>query len=270
MDVITSRQNPRIKQLVKLRLRRERERCGVILIEGHREISRALQAGVRLKELYVCPGIARQSIPELEGNAEMIEVSPECFEKISTRDKPDGFLAVAEKPDTAVQALGLNDNTLILLVEGVEKPGNLGAIIRSADATGATVIALGPETDFYHANVIRNSQGAVFSVNCTALQPGEFFELLSSHKITLIASCPDTERLLWECDLTGPVAIAVGSEADGLTDDVVAKADQRVRIPMLGQADSLNVSVSAALCLYEAVRQRRQSQAPMAHRLHRH
>lgn len=264
MEIITSRQNPRIKALVRLRDKRERQTQGEFLIEGLRETKRALDANIVPTALVLCPEhIADDTAAEtlircLPESATVYEVSTEVFAKISMRDSPDGILLVARTPATSLDSLQLPPSPLLLIVEGVEKPGNLGALIRSADAAGAAaLICADPLTDFFNPHVIRNSQGAVFSLPCVADTSPEVLSYLRKQGIRLVATTPDTPSLLWDSPLTGAIAIAVGSESQGLSPQWLDQADTRLRIPMHGGADSLNVSVSAALCLYEAVRQRR-------------
>ncbi|WOO40786.1 RNA methyltransferase [Rubellicoccus peritrichatus] len=263
MDLLTSRQNPRVKALVRLRQRSEREKTGQFLIEGIRETSRALKAGYRISDLYFCPEQQKEHKTRTELSTEieakggqLTQVSSEVFEKLSLRDGPDGILAVSSKPANVLDNLQLGTNPLILVVENVEKPGNLGALMRTADATNAIVLAADPNTDFYNPHVIRNSQGAVFSTPHAAATSEDIFALFKEYNVQVAATSPDATKTLWECDFSGPVALAVGSEAHGLTAKWLNHAAINLRIPMLGQADSLNVSVSAALCLYEAVRQR--------------
>jgi len=263
--LIASRQNPRLKALIRLLQRRERDATGTFLVEGQREVSRALAAGLHLQCLYYCP-VFHSSEPSSAAlvesirseGVECVELVPGCFEKVSRRNGPDGFLAVAETPQRSLAELKLSQPPLILLVEGVEKPGNLGALIRSADAVGAVVLASGEGTDFYNPHVIRNSQGAVFSMPCLAANPQDLLEFFRNNSIRLVGTCPEAETTLWQSDLRGPLALAVGSEAEGLSGFWQQHSQAQLRIPMLGQADSLNVSVSAALCLYEARRQRQQ------------
>ncbi len=265
MSPITSRQNPRVKALVRLWERREREAAGRFLIEGQRETERALLAGVALCELYFCPArwrdesVARALLEKVEAaGAALVELAPEVFEKASSREGPDGILAVAETPSLSLENLNLPPEPLVLVVEQVEKPGNLGALLRSADAAGvAAVICADPRTDFFNPHAIRNSQGAVFSVPCAAGEGSEVMAFLRESGLRIAATTPDTETLYWDTDLRGGMALCVGSEHDGLSTAWLEAADVRLRIPMHGGADSLNVSVSAALCLFEAVRQRR-------------
>ena len=264
---ITSPANPRVKHLVALRHRRARDRAGVTLVEGFEELGLALAAGARPMSLYVCPALAGPGAQHMidrvrDLGAEVILVSRAVFGKIAYRESPDGWLAVLPAVRTALESLPTGANPLVLICEGVEKPGNLGAILRTADAAGVTaVIAADPVTDWANPNVVRASKGTVFSVPVASAGAAEVFAWLAEHALALVAAAPDGDVLLTDADLSGPTAIAVGSEARGLPAAWLERADARLRIPMFGHADSLNVSTSAAVLVYEAVRQRVGSQA---------
>lgn len=191
------------------------------------------------------------------GGAELVELSRGAFEKVAYREGADGFLAIVPAVGMALPELPLLSDPLIVVAEGVEKPGNLGAMLRTADAAGVdAVIAADPVTDWGNPNVVRASKGTVFSVPVAAATTEATVGWLVAHDVRLVATTPDTDTLHSDVDLTGPVAIAVGTEKHGLTDAVLDAADVKVRIPMVGKANSLNVSTSAAIVLYEAVRQR--------------
>ncbi len=262
---ITSPSNPRIKHLVTLRRRRDRDRAGVTLVEGFEEIGLALAAGVRPRALYYCPELMTSGTLNLADRmaglgAEIIQVSRLVFAKVAYRESPDGWLAVVPAVPTDLAKLDLGERPLVLICEGVEKPGNLGAILRTADAAGVSaVIAAGPVTDWGNPNVVRASKGTVFTVPVASAESPEVLEWLADRSLTLVASTPASEELLTDVDLTVPTAIAVGSEKHGLPAHWLAHADVRVRIPMYGRADSLNVATSAAILTYEAVRQRLRS-----------
>jgi RNA methyltransferase, TrmH family len=261
---ITSPANPRIKQLVALRRRRAREQAAVTLVEGRAEIELALTAGVRPRALYYCPALASPDSLALADRAaavggEVIEVSRPVFEKISYREGPDGWLAVVPSVVSALDKLELGPRPLVLICAGLEKPGNLGAILRTADAAGvAAVITADPVTDWGNPNVVRASKGTVFSVPVAAGTSAQVLGWIAGHGLAIVAATPDAKQLVTEVDLTGPTAIAVGAEQTGLSSEWLERADCRVRIPMFGRADSLNVSTSAAIIAYEAVRQRMQ------------
>jgi RNA methyltransferase, TrmH family len=259
---ITSPANARIKHLVSLRRRRTRDAERVTLVEGYAELDLALSAGVAPRELYHCPELVHgdplgvlDRVAELGG--EVVRVSRAVFAKIAYRESPDGWLAVVPTVDTELDRLKLGEQPLLLICEGVEKPGNLGAILRTADAAGVTaVIATDPVTDWGNPNLVRASKGAVFSVPVAAAPSAQVLPWLAGHGVRLAAATPDGGVLLGDADLTGPVAIAVGSETHGLSGPWLDQADVALRIPMFGRADSLNVAASAAIVVYEAVRQR--------------
>jgi TrmH family RNA methyltransferase len=259
---ITSTANPRIKHLVALRRRRIRDDAMVTLVEGFDELELALSAGVRPQALFYSPGFAdADQIPMTSRaaarGAEVVSVSQEVFRKIAYRESPDGWLAVVPAVRTELSELRLGATPLVLVCQGVEKPGNLGAILRTADAAGvAAVVATDPVTDWGNPNVIRASKGTVFSVPVAADTSARVMAWLADQRLMLVATTPDADSLLGQADLTGPTAIAVGSEKHGLPPDWLARADIKVRIPMFGRADSLNVATSAAIACYEAVRQR--------------
>jgi TrmH family RNA methyltransferase len=262
---ITSPANPRIKQLVALRRRRSRDNADVTLVEGRAEIELALAAGVRPRWLYYCPALAAPEALPLasrvaETGSEVIQVSRAVFEKISYREGPDGWLAVVPSIAASLDRLVLGTDPLILVCASLEKPGNLGAILRTADAAGVgAVIAADPVTDWGNPNVVRASKGTVFSVPVATSTTADALTWLSDHGLRIVAATPDADQLVTDAELTGPTAIAVGAEQTGLSDEWLAAADIRVRIPMFGLADSLNVSTSAAIITYEAVRQRLQA-----------
>jgi RNA methyltransferase, TrmH family len=259
---ITSPANPRIKQLVALRRRRSRERSDVTLVEGLAEVELALAAGVQPRTLYYCPALATAVSLSLadrvaERGTEVIRVTRPVFEKVSYREGPDGWLAVVPAVASDLTRLDPGPQPLVLVCAGLEKPGNLGAILRTADAAGvAAVIAADPVTDWGNPNVVRASKGTVFSVPVASATAADVLDWIKGHRLRVVAATPEAAQLVTETDLTGPTAIAVGAEQTGLPDYWLAHADVRVRIPMFGRADSLNVSTSAAIITYEAVRQR--------------
>lgn len=262
---ITSPANPRIKQLVSLRRRRTREQAGVTLVEGVAEIELALAAGVRPQSLYFCAALATPESLPLAARAEalgseVVAVSKTVFEKISYREGPDGWLAVVPSVTSALDSLDLGLRPLVVVCAGLEKPGNLGAILRTADAAGvAAVIAADAVTDWGNPNVVRASKGAVFSVPVASATSAEVLSWVRDRGLQIVAASPAAAQLVTSADLTGPTAIAVGAEQTGLSSDWLERADQVIRIPMFGKADSLNVSISAAIIAYEAVRQRMQA-----------
>ncbi|MEO3937462.1 RNA methyltransferase [Dermatophilaceae bacterium Soc4.6] len=270
--VITSAANPRLRALVALRRRRTREETGTTLVEGHEELTLALDAGVVPREAYVCPelfspagmagsqDIGRQDdlVARLRSaGTEVVHLGRAAFEKVAYREGPDGLLAVVDAVGQPVRALSVGRSDLVLVAQGVEKPGNLGAMLRTADAAGCqAVVAADPVTDWGNPNVVRASKGTVFSVPLGAGSTRETLDWLQGNGIRLVVTTPETSTLHTDISYRGRVAIAVGSEKHGIDETLLAAADERVRIPMHGQANSLNVSVSAAVVLYEAVRQR--------------
>lgn len=262
---ITSPANPRVKQLVALRRRRPRDEAGVTLVEGRAEIGLALAAGVRPRSLYYCPALTGpqgSDLPERARDlgADVIQVSRPVFEKASYREGPDGWLAVVPAVDTSLSHLDPGSRPLILACAGLEKPGNLGAILRTADAAGiAAVIAADPVTDWGNPNVVRASKGTLFSVPVAAAPSTEVLAWIAGRGLQVVAATPDAAVPVDDADFAGPTVIAVGAEQAGLPADWLERADVCVRIPMFGRADSLNVSISAAIITYEAVRQRLQA-----------
>ena len=255
--------NPRIRSTARLRDRSERTALGLTLVDGAREVRRALDAGVEVVEVFVCEPLlagpdARVALDAIRDRG--IPVTPTtqaAFAKIAFGDRAEGIVAVVRPPSWRLDELVLPDDPLVVVVEGVEKPGNLGAVLRSADGAGAdALIAASAVTDIANPNVIRASAGTVFAMPLAAAPTSEVIGWLRARQIRIVAAWVDAERLYTDVDLTGPLALAVGSEADGLTDAWQAAGIDRVRLPMHGIADSLNVSVSAAVLLYEARRQR--------------
>lgn len=263
--VITSPANPRLKALAALRRRRAREESGRTLVEGYEELALALAAGVVPQSLYYCPelmldpGSQTRLVEEAAGRgAETVQVGRAAFEKAAYREGPDGFLAVVPAVTRRCADLHVGPAALTLLCQGVEKPGNLGAMLRTADAAGAAaVVAADPVTDWGNPNLVRASKGTVFSVPVASDTTRAALDWLRANQIALVATTPDTDLDYTDVDYTGPVAIAVGAEKHGLDDVVLDHAAYRVRIPMVGRANSLNVATSAAIVVYEAVRQRR-------------
>jgi TrmH family RNA methyltransferase len=262
--LLTSLQNPRIKFLVKLRDRRPRDREGKFLIEGYRGVRRALANGWPMEELYVCPELFQgENEDELieacrEAGTAVFETTPPVFRKIAYRDRPEGLLALSPQRRTALAELPIPERPpLYLVAEGIEKPGNLGTMLRSADATGVDALLLADAcTDLFNPNVVRASTGSLFHVPVAECTTAEALAWLRARGVRTLAATPHAESLYTDVDMTGPLAIAVGTEQYGLTTPWIEGADIAVRIPMLGQADSLNVSTATALLLYEAVRQR--------------
>jgi len=262
-DRISSPQNDRIKEVVRLRDHRGRDERGRIVIDGRRELLRAVEAGVEITELYYCPSLLGADdeeqvlAPARDRQVELVEVTESVFTKMSYGDRAEGLLAVARRPTRTLDDLRLGPQPLIAVVEGVEKPGNLGAILRSADAAGvAAVIAADPATDIYGPNAIRASLGTVFSVPLVEATAEETSLWLDRRGLSIVAASPTGGKAYTEVDMTGPTAVVLGSEAHGLTAAWQQSRIIQAVVPMRGRADSLNLSITAALFFYEALRQR--------------
>ena len=262
---ITSLQNQRVKQVVALQQKSaERRRQGRFVVEGQREIAHCLGAGYEVETVYYCPalmaGTAGSDFLLRHGRdvGEACEVTEAVYDKMAYRGSTEGLLAVVRCKTHSLDSLTLSDKPLIVVLESVEKPGNLGAVLRSADAAKAdAVIVCDPLTDLYNPNLIRSSIGAIFTVPCVACSSRECIDFLKAHAIRILTAQLQDSLLYYDTDMRAGTAIVMGTESTGLTDGWRQAADAHIRIPMLGQLDSLNVSVSAAILLFEAVRQRR-------------
>jgi TrmH family RNA methyltransferase len=264
-NYIQSRQNEQVKNLVKLRERKHRDRQSRFLIEGLREIGHALTAHFTVDQLFFCPeffpegGSHGQFIEDGQGRSfgSATRLSVEAFEKASLREGPDGLIAVATQQNNTLAGLRLTQPALVLILEGIEKPGNLGAILRSADGAGVdAVILVDCVLDLYNPNAIRSSQGLLFALPVVSTNQETLCQWLTEKKVTCVATTPDAERAHWDVDYSADVALLMGSEHSGLSRFWLERSEQAIRIPMRGQADSLNVAAAAAVCLYEARRQR--------------
>ena len=261
--VLTSFANPRVKAAGALRDRRQRDRTGLTLIDGARELRRALEAGVTVVEAFVCEPLlagpdARAVFDRLRANGTTLHTTSEpVFAKLAFGERAEGIVAVVRIPTTRLDDLALPPVPLIVVIEGVEKPGNVGALLRSADGAGVdAVVVASPRTDLFNPNAIRASAGTIFSVPLAVAATADVIAWLRARSIRIVATRVEAERLYTATNLRGPVAIVVGAEDDGLTDAWTGPEVDAVRLPMLGVADSLNVSVSGAVLLYEARRQR--------------
>ena len=262
-ELITSGQNPKIKDLLALqeksRLRREK---GLFVVEGRRELEHCLEAGYQIDTLFVCPDILElnDETPLLRSyldRASVFEVSPAVYGKIAYREGTEGIIAEVVTPELTLAKLNLPENPLVMVLEAVEKPGNLGAVLRSADAAGAdAVIICDPLTDLFNPNLIRASIGAVFTVPVVTATSEETIKYLKNKGIRILTAQLQDSVLYYDSDMRHAVALVMGTEATGLSQAWREAADAHIRIPMLGRLDSLNVSVSAAILLFEAVRQR--------------
>lgn len=259
---ISSLTNPKVKHVVRLRHRREREQTNTTIIEGVNEIKTAVQSAPHIRQLFYCPELLNEDDFELVEHpafvsAECYETTLPVFRKLAYGERDSGILAVCEIPRFELAVMRPSSKALLLVVERVEKPGNLGAVLRTADAAGVGGILVCDErTDLFNPNVIRASIGTAFSLPIVACTNEEARDFLRHHKLTIVATLPDARNNYYNTDLGGRCAIVLGSEDEGLTSFWKNSADERVKLPMKGKADSLNVSVTAAVMCYEALRQR--------------
>ena len=275
MEQITSVQNPKIKELLALqeksRLRREK---GVFVVEGRRELEHCINAGFKLRTVFICPEIlsyhaeggrvaggilptSSLNLPVGLENHGVIEVSRAVYDKVAYRGGTEGVIAEVYSKENSLENLELGENPLVIVLEGVEKPGNLGAVLRSADAAGVdAVLICDPLTDIYNPNLIRASIGAVFTQQVACCASSDAIGFLKRKGIRIYTAQLQDSEWYYDTDMRCGTAIAIGTEATGLSDRWREAADAHIKIPMLGRLDSLNASVSAAILLYEAVRQR--------------
>ena len=253
--LITSATNPRIKNLLLLQEKsKARREQGLFVVEGQRELEHCINAGYKVHTVFYCPEVA-PVIPGLTGN--LIEVPEQLYRKIAYRESTEGIIAEVEAKHIGLEDLALPENPLIVVLEAVEKPGNLGAVLRSADAAKAdAVIVCDPLTDLYNPNLIRASIGAIFTVPTVAASSEETIAFLKVRGVRILTAQLQDSSLYYDVDMKCGTAIVMGTESTGLTDVWRRAADAHIRIPMLGRLDSLNVSVSASILLFEAVRQR--------------
>jgi len=262
MEKITSLQNSGIKRVVRLRTKKTREAKGLTIVEGVREVRQALNAGLRFTGVYICrEGVyhcPEDLVAEMEvKQLRIFDTVCSVYDKMCYGDRKEGVLALVEQPSYTLENLEFSAAPLVVVMERVEKPGNLGAILRTCDGAGVEALIVCDElTDVYNPNVVRSSLGAVFTVPAVTCTNKEAVDFLRSKGIRIFAAVVQAEGGYYKKDMTGSCAIVVGSEQDGLSDFWRRNADEQVRIPMLGKVDSLNVSVSAAVMIYEAVRQR--------------
>jgi TrmH family RNA methyltransferase len=261
MTVISSTSNPRIKDLLKLSKSRERKDSGLFVIEGYREISRAVKAGIEIEYIYFCPdynNVEQIELLKMFTSEILTEVTPSVFSRIAYRDNSDGIIAVAKQFKTNLEDLKLSENTLFLVLETVEKPGNLGAVLRTADAAGiSAVIICDTQTDVFNPNTIRASLGCIFTVPVVESSTDAAINWFKKNNIRIFAAALQNSKEYTETDFRKPSAIVMGSESEGLSTNWRNASDEIIRIPMNGIADSLNVSVSAAILIFEAIRQRK-------------
>ena len=268
--IISSAQNPKVKALLALQQKSaERRKAGLFVVEGRRELEHCMAAGLEVESVFWCQELVDDDSVESywQSGARMYEVSAAVYEKIAYRGGTEGVIATVKARQRRLTDLQLGENPLVVVVERVEKPGNLGAILRSADAAKAdAVVVCDPLTDLYNPNLIRSSIGAIFTVPCVACTSEECIAFLKERGIRILTAQLQDSHLYYDTDMKGGTAIVMGTEATGLTDTWREAADAHIRIPMLGRLDSLNemlgrldslnVSVSTAILLFEAVRQR--------------
>lgn len=261
MEKITSIHNPRIKQILQLSKNKERREAGLVAMEGARELFLAMEAGYTPVNVFYCPEVySRSEYPDLlkKINPEsLIEISLTVFEKLAYRENSDGLISIIKPKKHDLDSIKLSENPFIIILESVEKPGNLGAILRTADAAKAdAVIICDSATDIYNPNAIRSGIGCIFTVQIGVATSEETRDWLKKNKIKSYATELEASEWYHEKDFKKPSALIMGTEADGLTQFWLKNADERIKIPMRGKIDSLNVSVSTAIITFEAMRQR--------------
>ena len=254
---ISSLQNQKVKQLVLLQQKSsERRQSDLFVVEGLRELRHCVSKGYEIESLFFCPQLLTEQIDDLRAE-QIYEVTPQVYEKIAYRGSTEGVMAVMRMKHLRLEDLQLREQPLIVVLESVEKPGNLGAVLRSADAAGAdAVVVCDPITDLYNPNLIRASIGALFTVPTVATDSATCIQFLKQRGIRILTAQLQDSELYYDTDMRCGTAIVMGTEATGLTNQWREAADAHIRIPMCGRLDSLNVSVSAAILLFEAVRQR--------------
>lgn len=261
--LITSRQNPKVKHVVELHRRRKRNEHRQMVIEGALELSFALDSGLRFLQFFYCPAFfAPETPPDLlpriqAASDEIYETDASVFEKLSYRESPDGWLAVLPTPERTLAELTIPPDAFFFVSETVEKPGNIGAMLRTLDAVGGTALLMcDPTTDITNPNLIRASRGACFTVPVVETTSTDAIGWFKQHSVPILATTPAATLSYTAADLTGPVAVVLGPEDVGLSDLWLHAATHQVVIPMRGRVNSLNVSIAAALLAYEALRQR--------------
>lgn len=264
IEKITSRQNPKIKFFAKLRDRSKRKRAGLFIVEGFRELARALDNNIVCDFFLFCPEFFKNDgFDALVERVQLLNIpsfqlNVDVFEKLSVREGCDGVLGICRTWETNLKNIVLKKVPLLLIVDGIEKPGNLGALMRSAESAGVDAMIICDQvTDIFNHNVVRASQGALFSIQLFVAKREEVRALLSSQKITLFATTPSANMPYWDANFTNPSAIIVGSEHDGLPHYWLSGSEVcTISIPQMGYSDSLNVNDAAVVVLYDAVRQR--------------
>ena len=263
IESVTSAQNPKIKDLLALQEKsKERRKKGLFVVEGRRELLHCIEAGYDPYTIFICRDIiSEEDLKTITDkcSCSVIEIPRHLYDKVAYRGGTEGIIAELKCKEKKLEDLKLKDNPLIIVLESVEKPGNLGAVLRSADASGAdAVIVCDPLTDLYNPNLIRSSIGGIFTVQTATATSEDTINWLKNNKIKIYTAQLQDSEWYYDTDMTGGTAIIMGTEATGLTNIWRNAADAHIKIPMLGKLDSLNVSVSAAILLFEAVKQRNQ------------
>lgn len=261
---LSSLQNPNVKEAVKLQNRSKRDETGLFLIEGYRELSRALLGNVLIEKVFFCPELflgenESKLLDQIrDRGAQLICCTQSVFKKLSYRDRPDGLIAVAAQMKYRFEDLKLKTCPLLVVAEAIEKPGNLGSILRSSDGIGADgLIVCDRCTDIYNPNVVRASVGTLFTLPVIETKGKQALYWLKKNNIQIVATSPSAKKNYTDISFEGPIAVVVGTEQYGLSKTWLENADHLVSIPMKGVADSLNVATATTLLLYEALRQRR-------------
>lgn len=258
---ITSVKNNLIKNIHLLQSKsRERRKQNMIVIEGKKEVSLAIESGINVKSVLFCPEIISydDAIKVVKSdNAEFIELRKDVYAKLTYRESTGGIIVVAEYPQNKLSNIKVGTHSLFVVLESVEKPGNLGAIARVADGAGVSgIILVNPLTDIYNPNAIRSSLGCVFTTDVVEVDYEELYTWLKENKIISYAAELEASELYHKTNLDGKIALVFGTEATGLSKEMINACDYRIKIPMLGHIDSLNVSTSVAVLVYDAMRQR--------------
>ena len=257
-ETITSLQNCLIKEVVRLKKESYRKKTGIVVIEGEKEVKIAINTNISIIKVIICEKYKfdRSAIPDVPVE-NILKISEKLFKKLSKRENPDGIMVLANIKEKQISDIGIKNDLLLIAVEKIEKPGNLGAIIRSADAAGAdAVFVIDSYLDIYNPNIIRNSRGSVFSLPVVPIKLVEFIKWVKENDVNIFAASPHESRNYCEHDYKNKCAFLLGNEHNGLSKEALKIANNKIKIPMNGEIDSLNISVSAAILLYEALRQR--------------
>ena len=261
-EVIASLQNPKVKNTLLLHKTRGRKKQNLFLVEGKKEVSRAINAGYAFKRIFICQEIFDADTQEFFNienlPTEVIYVTLQVYAHMAYRKESEGIIGWAIPQSHELEKIKLSENPIILVVDAIEKPGNLGAIIRTADAAGIDALIISDtRTDIYNPNVVRSSLGALFTTQIGVGNAEEVVKWLKKNSVSIFCTALTASRLYTDIDFKQPSAIVMGAEATGLSETWLSQSDQNIIIPMRGVVDSMNVSVSAGIVLFEAVRQRK-------------